>query len=232
MFNLGATKALDDQSTGISPSKRQRQDTSLKADQTVPVGQGSASTFQIQTAGCSTDQTVPGTGQSPGVSVSNLASSSSAFSWHKSSNSKSEQSSSKFSHSKYSSYCRRRSRSGRHFLHNSPASLQSSASEAGKAPIATNQEAVAMEVDEPNQPSTNLRFNKEQAETSKDYFMFAARVLVGRTCQGNSRMRRPERNQEGKMTHTAVNHMTLPDIFVVFDNTQCYPEYLVQYNLG
>ena len=105
------------------------------------------------------------------------------------------------------------------------------ASSSGSSQSGAMPETVAMEVDEPTPCSSKQQFNKEEAETSNDYFMFVARVLVGRTCKGNESLRRPERDHEGKMTHTAVDYQSDPNIFVAFDNTQCYPEYLVQYNV-
>lgn len=90
-------------------------------------------------------------------------------------------------------------------------------------------EAVAMEIDEPTAASGHQQFNDKQAEQSGDFFMFVGRVLVGRTCRGKDSMRRPEKDSMGRMTHTAVDSLQNPNIFVVFDNTQCYPEYLVQY---
>ena len=64
-------------------------------------------------------------------------------------------------------------------------------------------------------------------------FMFVGRVLVGRVCKGTPDMRRPpsiETEREQRMCHTAVNHIHKPTIYVVFDSSQCYPEYLIEYN--
>lgn len=60
--------------------------------------------------------------------------------------------------------------------------------------------------------------------------MFLARVLVGRSCLGKSSMRRPEKNRNGETTQSAVNDDKNPTIFVIFDSSQCYPEYLIQYS--
>lgn len=89
-----------------------------------------------------------------------------------------------------------------------------------------NKDFDSMEVDEA--PTV---FDKDAALKSSDYFMFVGRVLVGRSCQGDSKMRRPVKDSKGRVTHSAVNSLTHPTVFVVFDNTQCYPEYLLQYNV-
>ncbi|XP_052801168.1 uncharacterized protein LOC128231942 isoform X2 [Mya arenaria] len=90
----------------------------------------------------------------------------------------------------------------------------------------------AMEVDysEVSAAGTSTLFNEKAAHDSGDYFMFVARVLIGRTSKGKQGLRRPEKNGQGELTHTAVNDIKQPNIFVVFDNTQCYPEYLIQYS--
>jgi hypothetical protein len=43
-------------------------------------------------------------------------------------------------------------------------------------------------------------------------------------------MRRPEKVFGGRETHSAVDNPDKPRIFVIFDNNQCYPEYIIQYS--
>lgn len=64
----------------------------------------------------------------------------------------------------------------------------------------------------------------------EEYFMFLARVLVGRSCTGTNDMRRPGKDSEDRDTHSAVDSVHRPSVFVIFDNTQCYPEYIIQYS--
>ncbi|XP_053385129.1 uncharacterized protein LOC128550319 isoform X3 [Mercenaria mercenaria] len=75
-----------------------------------------------------------------------------------------------------------------------------------------------------------FHFGVDSDKTSdNDHFMFLARVLVGRSCMGTHEMRRPAKDREGRDTHSAVEREHKPSIFVIFDNNQCYPEYIIQY---
>lgn len=64
-------------------------------------------------------------------------------------------------------------------------------------------------------------------------YMFFARVLVGKYTMGTSDLARPPAIDPtrpfGILYDTCVNNMTNPNIFVVFDNEQCYPEFLIEY---
>lgn len=63
-------------------------------------------------------------------------------------------------------------------------------------------------------------------------YMFVARVLVGRAGQGRPGLRKPPEDPtdpKGKTFHSCVNSLQKPNIFVIFDSTQCYPEYLIEY---
>ena len=54
--------------------------------------------------------------------------------------------------------------------------------------------------------------------------MFLARVLVGRCSQGSSSMVKAPQG-----SHTVVNNVSSPSIFVVFFIKQAYPEYLITF---
>ncbi|KAH3883401.1 uncharacterized protein LOC127834188 [Dreissena polymorpha] len=95
------------------------------------------------------------------------------------------------------------------------------------AHIQSSHEPEPMDIDN---GSHKTLFDVAAAHASNDCFMVVARVLVGRICQGSKEMRRPAKDPSGLATHTAVDNMASPQIFVVFDNTQCYPEYLVRYS--
>ena len=100
-----------------------------------------------------------------------------------------------------------------------------------KSEVASEAEHELMDVDESQEAVImSSTFNLEAARASGNLFMFVGRVLVGRMCQGRPDMRKPEKDMLGKVTHTAVNNLDKPYIFVVFDNTQCYPEYLIEYS--
>jgi hypothetical protein len=64
--------------------------------------------------------------------------------------------------------------------------------------------------------------------------MFLARVLVGQYTTGNAKLRKPpplyhNSDQFGKCYDSCVDNVDDPKIFVVFDSSQAYPEYLVEY---
>lgn len=63
-------------------------------------------------------------------------------------------------------------------------------------------------------------------------YMFVARVLVGCSGQGRPGLRKPPEDPidpRGRTFHSCVNSLQKPSIFVIFDSTQCYPEYLIEY---
>ena len=61
--------------------------------------------------------------------------------------------------------------------------------------------------------------------------MFVARVLTGRFCEGNSKYKRPPEieGKSGVMYDSCVDKLSAPRIFVVFDMSQAYPEYIIEY---
>uniref|UniRef100_C3YKR0 Poly [ADP-ribose] polymerase n=1 Tax=Branchiostoma floridae TaxID=7739 RepID=C3YKR0_BRAFL len=65
-------------------------------------------------------------------------------------------------------------------------------------------------------------------------FMFFAKVLVGRFTKGDSSYRRPpplnESDPYGQGYDSCVDDVQKPEIFVLFESSQCYPEYLIEYS--
>nr|XP_025045387.1 TCDD-inducible poly [ADP-ribose] polymerase-like [Pelodiscus sinensis]XP_025045388.1 TCDD-inducible poly [ADP-ribose] polymerase-like [Pelodiscus sinensis] len=62
--------------------------------------------------------------------------------------------------------------------------------------------------------------------------MFLAKVLVGKTVAGRAHYRRPpEQEPGGQLYDSCVNSVTKPQVYVVFDNFQCYPYFLIHYKL-
>ncbi|KAK0068422.1 PARP7S [Biomphalaria pfeifferi] len=63
--------------------------------------------------------------------------------------------------------------------------------------------------------------------------MFVARVLVGHTARGSAGLRRPPPLSEncplGKCFDSCVDNVHSPNIYVIFDSNQSYPEYLIEY---
>lgn len=63
-------------------------------------------------------------------------------------------------------------------------------------------------------------------------FMYLARVLVGQFCQGNSSMIVPPPKNPSRpeiLYESVVDNQGNPSVFVVFYDTQCYPEYLITF---
>ncbi|XP_053385275.1 uncharacterized protein LOC123535900 [Mercenaria mercenaria] len=76
-------------------------------------------------------------------------------------------------------------------------------------------------------------FETEEIERPKARVFFA-RVLVGKYTTGNPKLRKPpplymNSDQFGKCYDSCVDNEADPKIFVIFDSTQAYPEYLVEY---
>ena len=63
--------------------------------------------------------------------------------------------------------------------------------------------------------------------------MFLARVLVGQSAIGKPDYVRPPpldwRKPHADLYDSCVNKLLNPDVFVIFDSDQCYPEYVVAY---
>ncbi|KAM5171919.1 protein mono-ADP-ribosyltransferase PARP12-like [Mantella aurantiaca] len=60
--------------------------------------------------------------------------------------------------------------------------------------------------------------------------MFVARVLVGDFIKGDPTMRRPpQKYKSAESYNSCVNNVTSPSIFVVFEKSQVYPEYILEY---
>ena len=66
-------------------------------------------------------------------------------------------------------------------------------------------------------------------------FMFLARILAGKPTVGKSDLQRPPpvdpSRPHGALFDSCVNSTSNPTIFVIFDNDQCYPEYLIEYEV-
>lgn len=61
--------------------------------------------------------------------------------------------------------------------------------------------------------------------------MFLCRVLVGEYTSGNSMLTKPpfKDMEETSVFDSCVNDPANPTIFVIFERSQIYPEYLIQY---
>jgi poly [ADP-ribose] polymerase 7/11/12/13 len=77
------------------------------------------------------------------------------------------------------------------------------------------------------------RYARNPTNLSGRYWMFLARVLVGRSAVGNRAFHRPPLidplKPHGDLYDSCVNNLSSPSIYVIFDSDQCYPEYLISY---
>ena len=66
------------------------------------------------------------------------------------------------------------------------------------------------------------------------HIMFLAKVLVGKYTQGDSSFRRPppiNNNDQHRLYDSCVDNAHKPSIYVIFDTLQCYPQYIIEYNI-
>ncbi|KAK9975488.1 hypothetical protein ABG768_020744 [Culter alburnus] len=78
--------------------------------------------------------------------------------------------------------------------------------------------------------SKDARYWDERTDRFAVRLMFACRVLVGYYARGAARFRHPPaRNAEGSLYDSCVDDPRHPSVFVVFDRSQIYPEFLITY---
>ena len=63
--------------------------------------------------------------------------------------------------------------------------------------------------------------------------IYLCRVLTGEYTMGKSGMRVPPQKKSGASAHaiydSVVNHVTTPTMYVIFNDTQAYPDYLIAF---
>lgn len=59
--------------------------------------------------------------------------------------------------------------------------------------------------------------------------LFLARVMVGKSKVGRSHFTKPDHGSAGNSHDSCIDDVNHPNIFVIFDPNQIYPEYLIQY---
>jgi len=83
--------------------------------------------------------------------------------------------------------------------------------------------------------STTAAYSDGYTKNSGHRFMFFARVLVGKSTRGKPEFQRPPpvdpSRPHGALYDSCVNSTSNPTIFVIFDNDQCYPEFLIEYEV-
>ena len=77
--------------------------------------------------------------------------------------------------------------------------------------------------------SAGSTYSKPNANGIKQ--MYYARVLVGESTLGNSSMRvlPPKAPPNPDKFDSATDNMTSPQMFVIFSDTQAYPEFLIEF---
>ena len=79
----------------------------------------------------------------------------------------------------------------------------------------------------------NAKYSDKYSSADKDGFkyMFQCRVLAGKWTIGDPSYKRPpgQKDQPSKLYDCCVDDEMNPEIFCLFDNNQCYPEYVIQY---
>ncbi|XP_059149955.1 uncharacterized protein LOC131936872 [Physella acuta] len=73
--------------------------------------------------------------------------------------------------------------------------------------------------------STWAQYSQKYSRQGK--MMFITRVLCGKSCLGNPSLTRPPPDQSGRLYDTCVDSPMAPSMYVVFDNSQCYPGILI-----
>lgn len=81
--------------------------------------------------------------------------------------------------------------------------------------------------------STTAKYSHHYTKNSDRKFMFYARALVGKSAPGTRDLQRPPpidpSRPHGALFDSCVDHTSNPTIVVIFDNDQCYPEFLIEY---
>ncbi|XP_060605777.1 protein mono-ADP-ribosyltransferase PARP12-like isoform X4 [Ruditapes philippinarum] len=81
--------------------------------------------------------------------------------------------------------------------------------------------------------ATTSRYSNCYAELTAERAMFVVKILPGAYVRGSSEYKRPPHKDEdnpcSELYDSCVDNETNPQIFIIFDNNQIYPEYLIRY---
>ena len=75
--------------------------------------------------------------------------------------------------------------------------------------------------------SASHRYSKPNS--AKEQVMFMCRVLVGEYCQGEKDQAKPDVRTGTYLYDSTVDNMISPEIFVIFNDAQALPEYIVTF---
>ena len=76
--------------------------------------------------------------------------------------------------------------------------------------------------------AANPRYCPADEDTEKRY-MFKALVLTGHSTKGGIKMHYAPNREPNKPYDSLADDMDNPNLFVVFSDTQLYPEYLIEF---
>ena len=83
--------------------------------------------------------------------------------------------------------------------------------------------------------AVNASYSNNYSGQSGERFMFLASVLTGEYKLGGRDLRRPPlrdpSNPASDLYNSCVDSEVNPKIFVIFNDEQCYPSYLIKYRL-
>lgn len=60
--------------------------------------------------------------------------------------------------------------------------------------------------------------------------IFLARVVIGKPVAGRSHFQKPDHGSPENLHDSCVDDVSHPNIYVIFDPNQIYPEYVIQYS--
>ncbi|XP_039456653.1 protein mono-ADP-ribosyltransferase PARP11-like isoform X2 [Oreochromis aureus] len=66
--------------------------------------------------------------------------------------------------------------------------------------------------------------------SGKTKIIFLARVVIGKPVAGRSHFQKPDHGSPENLHDSCVDDVSHPNIFVIFDPNQIYPEYVIQYS--
>lgn len=82
--------------------------------------------------------------------------------------------------------------------------------------------------------SYSARKTYSPPDANGNRFIFYASVLTGEYTQGHSKLKVPPAKDPSKSTvilyDSVVDNMSAPNMYVVFTDAQCYPDYLITFN--
>ena len=84
--------------------------------------------------------------------------------------------------------------------------------------------------------AVNASYSNNFSSGKETRFMFLVSVLTGDYKLGNTALRRPPlkdpTNPASDLYDSCVDSENQPTIFVIFNDEQCYPSYLITYSVG